>query len=383
MRITRLNHVVMYVRDARRTTAFYEDVLGFRTIILDPAGAYAFLRASGSQNHHDLASFSIGPEAGAPTTPQTVGMYHVAWEVPSIAELIEARAALQAAGALVGESDHAVNKSLYAQDPDGLEFEVMYLSPASEWGDEEHQAIIRPLDLESERGARAHASGHRSEPVTTTRPRFGPVERRTLAEVIREQIQRQILDGALPAGARLPSERELCDEFNVARTSVREAIQGLITVGLVERHGNRAYVAEELPSVGSTFFNDRRGRVKELFEVRRVIELPMIELAACRATPEEREEIKSLAGDFHADLPLEEFRRLDRAFHWALARASHNASAGGGLHQGARRSVRVRGMVDDARPGQRRCDADHHRVIGKRTPANRGTRDGRRRGRVT
>ena len=160
--------------------------------------------------------------------------------------------------------------------------------------------------------------------MTSARPRFGPVERRTLAEAIREQIQRQILDGALPAGARLPSERELCDEFNVARTSVREAIQGLITVGLVERHGNRAYVAEELPSVGSDFFNDSRGRVKELFEVRRLIELPMIELAACRATQEERDEIRSLAEEFHPEMQLEEFRRLDRAFPWALARASHN-----------------------------------------------------------
>jgi catechol-2,3-dioxygenase len=51
----------------------------------------------------------------------------------------------------VGESDHGVNKSLYARDPDGLEFEVMYLVPASEWGAEEHQAIVRPLDLDAER----------------------------------------------------------------------------------------------------------------------------------------------------------------------------------------------------------------------------------------
>ena len=173
MRITRLNHAVMYVRDARRTASFYEDVLGFRTIILDPGGAYAFLRASGSENHHDLALFSVGAQAGAATTPGTVGMYHVAWEVPSIAELIEARAALLAAGALVGESDHAVNKSLYARDPDGLEFEVMYLTPASEWGDEERQAIIRPLDLERERQrelARHGADRARDRRASSVRP---------------------------------------------------------------------------------------------------------------------------------------------------------------------------------------------------------------------
>jgi hypothetical protein len=44
-------------------------------------------------------------------------------------------------------SDHGPNKSLYAKDPDGLEFEVMWLVPADQWGAEEHEAIIRPLDL--------------------------------------------------------------------------------------------------------------------------------------------------------------------------------------------------------------------------------------------
>jgi catechol-2,3-dioxygenase len=146
----RLNHVVLFVRDAARSTAFYEEMLGFRVVVADPDGGYAFLRAAGSTNHHDLALFSVGPDAGPPTTPGTVGLYHCAWEVPTIASLIDARDALQARGSLVGTSDHGVNKSVYARDPDGLEFEVMYLVPAAEWGDEEHQAIVRPLDLEKE-----------------------------------------------------------------------------------------------------------------------------------------------------------------------------------------------------------------------------------------
>ncbi len=60
------------------------------------------------------------------------------------------RERLSAAGALVGASDHGANKSLYAHDPDGLEFEVMWLVPADRWGAEEHEAIIRPLDLDAE-----------------------------------------------------------------------------------------------------------------------------------------------------------------------------------------------------------------------------------------
>jgi GntR family transcriptional repressor for pyruvate dehydrogenase complex len=65
-------------------------------------------------------------------------------------------------------------------------------------------------------------------------------------------------------------------------------------------------------------------RVHELFEVRRLIELPMIELAAARATEEERRAITELAAQFHDDLELEEFSAMDRAFHWGLARLAHN-----------------------------------------------------------
>jgi len=151
MNIQRLNHAVLYVRDARRTAEFYAQVLGFREVVVDPGGAYAFLRAPGSDNHHDVAFFSVGEQAGDPSTPATVGLYHIAWEVPTVEDLVDARRRLKDVDALVGESDHGVNKSLYARDPDGLEFEVMYLVPAAEWGEEEHQAIVRPLDLDAER----------------------------------------------------------------------------------------------------------------------------------------------------------------------------------------------------------------------------------------
>ena len=143
-----MNHAVLYVRDARRHQAFYGDVLGFETIIEEPNGQFVFMRAPASQNHHDIAFFTIGSGAGASTAGRgAVGMYHLAWEVAELAELETMRERLSAAGALVGASDHGANKSLYAHDPDGLEFEVMWLVPADRWGAEEHEAIVRPLDL--------------------------------------------------------------------------------------------------------------------------------------------------------------------------------------------------------------------------------------------
>jgi len=151
MNVTRLNHAVLYVRSAARIAEFYRSVLGFEVVISDPQDRFAFLRAGKSQNHHDLALFSIGAQAGPPTGGRNVGLYHIAWEVPTMEDLEAARAALSEVGALVGASDHGVNKSLYCLDPDGNEFEVMFLVPPDQWGAEEHEAIVRPLDIAGDR----------------------------------------------------------------------------------------------------------------------------------------------------------------------------------------------------------------------------------------
>jgi catechol-2,3-dioxygenase len=152
MAITGMNHAVLYVRDARTTQRFYSDVLEFSTVIEHEGGAYVFMRAPASENHHDIAFFTIGSQVGpSEAGRRTVGMYHLAWEVPTLEDLEAMRARLVTAGALVGASDHGVNKSLYAVDPDGLEFEVMWLVPPQHWGDLEHQAIIEPLDIAADR----------------------------------------------------------------------------------------------------------------------------------------------------------------------------------------------------------------------------------------
>lgn len=148
MGIVRLNHAVLYVRDAARSAAFYEEVLGFRTVGSFAGGA--FLRAPDSTNDHDIAFFTIGSEAGPSAAGRsTVGLYHLAWEVPTLAELADLSQRLTEVGALVGSSDHGVSKSLYAHDPDGLEFEVCWIVPADRL-DPDAPAGVRPLDLAAE-----------------------------------------------------------------------------------------------------------------------------------------------------------------------------------------------------------------------------------------
>jgi GntR family transcriptional regulator, transcriptional repressor for pyruvate dehydrogenase complex len=154
--------------------------------------------------------------------------------------------------------------------------------------------------------------------VTTA---FDPITRQTVSAEIRQRLADAIHNGQLAPGTPLPAERVLCQEFGVARTSVREAIQGLVIAGYLERRGNRSVVAEQLPEMNFTG-DDRKALVSQLFEVRQVIEPAIVELATRRATDADRALIASLAARSTTD--LEEFRETDRMFHAALARACGN-----------------------------------------------------------
>ena len=153
MGITRLNHAVLYVRDAERHATFYHEVLGFEEVArlrLGPGKLGVFLRASGSSNDHDIAFFGLGEGLSTSTAGrETVGLYHLAWEVPTLADLAEHRDRLAEAGALRGASDHGTTKALYAEDPDGLEFEVSWIVPR-ELLDGPDEPTIAPLDLDAE-----------------------------------------------------------------------------------------------------------------------------------------------------------------------------------------------------------------------------------------
>src|SRR6476659_706273 len=154
MPVTRLNHAVLYVRNVQRSAEFYANVLGFRPVsdMAELPGA-AFLQAPGSTNDHDLGLFEIGAAAGPSQAGRaTVGLYHLAWEVDTLDELENVRDALASAGALGGSSDHGTTKSLYGRDPDGLEFEIVWLIPADrlDASDTDARSRIGPLDLDRE-----------------------------------------------------------------------------------------------------------------------------------------------------------------------------------------------------------------------------------------
>jgi catechol-2,3-dioxygenase len=147
-RVSNLNHAVLYVTDPERSAAFYGRVFGFE--VAARLGSQAiFLRARDGENHHDLGLFGVGAGAPRPARGST-GLYHLAWEVPTIEDLAEIARALSGADALGGASDHGVSKSLYGVDPDGIEFEVMWRVPREAWGEYAEHAAVMPLDLDAE-----------------------------------------------------------------------------------------------------------------------------------------------------------------------------------------------------------------------------------------
>ncbi len=142
--IRRLNHAVLWVRDARVSAEFYTTVLGFEAVATMGDQA-VFLRADGSTNDHDLGLFSVGDRPRPPA--HSPGLYHLAWQVNTLEQLAALRTKLIAAASLVGESDHGVSKSLYAADPDGIEFEVMWAVPKENWPS---GSTTARLDLDAE-----------------------------------------------------------------------------------------------------------------------------------------------------------------------------------------------------------------------------------------
>jgi len=152
MGIFQLNHAVLFVSDLTRSVAFYTDVLGFRQVDMGGLKGAAFLKAADSTNDHDLGVFEAPGARPSGAGRGTVGLYHLAWEVDTLDELQRVALRLAEADALTGSSDHGTTKSLYGRDPNGLEFEIVWIIPADLLTDSDREAGkgIRPLDLQRE-----------------------------------------------------------------------------------------------------------------------------------------------------------------------------------------------------------------------------------------
>ncbi len=143
-----LAHVVFYVRDLTRSTAFYADIVG-----LSIKGRIFNNRAtllSGGRTHHELLLIEVG-DAPGPLTGRRIGLYHVAWKVGEDLDALRAardRCTL-AKHPIAGMSDHTVSQSLYLHDPDGNEVELFVDDPNFDWQNDQSwmEAPVKPLVL--------------------------------------------------------------------------------------------------------------------------------------------------------------------------------------------------------------------------------------------
>lgn len=159
--------------------------------------------------------------------------------------------------------------------------------------------------------------------------RFGQFTATSPRDVVSESILALIRSGELKPGARLPSEPQLIELTGVSRSSVREAIRSLETMGLLEiRRGKGTYVrAIETSTMADAqillMLADRRV-LENLVEVRVLLEPLMARLAAERATPDDLEALRRQLNAMRDAPDREAWRPPHLAFHQALAEATHN-----------------------------------------------------------
>lgn len=143
-----LGHVVFYVRELKRSVAFYRDAVGLNVVGEIFNGRAAML--SGGRTHHELLLIEVGEAPG--TAPgRRVGLYHVGWKVGESLDILrQTRDRLTTLGiAIEGASDHTVSQSLYLRDPDGNEIELYVDDPNVDWRTEKEwmEAPVKSLRL--------------------------------------------------------------------------------------------------------------------------------------------------------------------------------------------------------------------------------------------
>ena len=151
---------------------------------------------------------------------------------------------------------------------------------------------------------------------------FKPIERTTIPGEIIDQVLSMLLTGTLKAGDRLPAERQLCELLNVGRSSVREALSALETLGVVRRdkHGTTICAPEENRYFGSLLAASGAS-LEQILESARILLVEVAGLAAKRAT---REHMDKLAEAAQASEDAQEAVAIQFSFHRALVDAAQN-----------------------------------------------------------
>lgn len=159
---------------------------------------------------------------------------------------------------------------------------------------------------------------------------FKPIKNSKVYEQVIDQIKQLIYEGKIKKGDKLPSERKLKEQLNVSRASIREAFSALEMIGLIEsRHGEGTFIKtssdKNILEPLSIFLMLEESSIEDLIELRRVLEVDSVRLAAKRRTEEELKEIEEYIKMLANSSGFEEKSvEADKKFHYTIARASKN-----------------------------------------------------------
>lgn len=158
---------------------------------------------------------------------------------------------------------------------------------------------------------------------------FTPVKNTKVYEQVIEQIKEMIVSGKLKKGDRLPPERELVEQLQASRASIREALRALQIIGLIEcRQGGGNYIRESFENSLfeplSIMFILQNSKPEEILELRKIVEVETVVLAAEKITDEELAEIGALIEKLKESTDEEQSSKLDRELHYKIASSSRN-----------------------------------------------------------
>jgi GntR family transcriptional repressor for pyruvate dehydrogenase complex len=196
-----------------------------------------------------------------------------------------------------------------------------------------------------------------------------PIKSIRIYEEIVRQIKAMIAEGRLKSGDQLPPERDLAEKFVVSRTSVREALRALESLGLVEvRPGEGTFVkkisVEALIAPLALVILSQREAIGELFEARRLLEPSIAALAARRATPDELQEMARILAEQAKEVAAGRTGLTqDGQFHAAIASAARNQAITRIVHaiMDLLAQIREESLNTPGRPT--RSHQDHRRVL--------------------
>lgn len=158
---------------------------------------------------------------------------------------------------------------------------------------------------------------------------FREIKNTKVFEQVIEQIKEIIQNGELKCGDQLPSERDLCEQLHVSRTSVREALRSLEMLGIIEcRQGEGNFIRESfedslLEPISITFML-HGSKTNEILELRKIIEPETAALAAKNISAAELQEIKELILLLNREDDSEKSAEIDKKIHYKIVRASGN-----------------------------------------------------------